>query len=254
MMDAHKHEATGADSSSLASTVIEAMESMVQDFDFVDLASSLVSSAIDLLDADAVGVMIADTKQLLHVVAASDEDMRTLEVFEIQADEGPCLDSWYSGRLVTSDDLASDERWDTFRQRALALGFRSALGAPMRLRDHNIGALNVLWTKPNAANGRAIQAAQALADLAALGLTSKAVPSEATFLAEQIQRTINARVTIEQAKGMLAEQDGTDMNSAYTLMRDYSRSSGSHLIDTAERVIRREFTAASMREAAGSSS
>lgn len=253
MMEANEHGASGTEKPSLASTVIEAMEAMVQDFDFVDLASSLVSSAIDLLEADAVGVMIGDTTQLLHVVAASDEDMRTLEVFEIQADEGPCLDSWYSGRLVTSDDLASDERWDTFRQRALDLGFRSALGAPMRLRDHNIGALNVLWKAPNAATSRAIQAAQALADLAALGLTSKAVPSEATFLAEQIQRTINARVMIEQAKGMLAEQDHTDMNSAYTLMRDYSRASRSHLIDTAERVIRRELTAHGMREAARSS-
>lgn len=234
--------------SGLASTVIEAMEAMVQDFDYVDLASSLVSSAIDLLEADAVGVMISDTTQLLHVVAASDEDMRTLEVFEIQADEGPCLDSWYSGRLVTSDDLVNDERWGTFRERALDLGFRSALGAPMRLREHNIGALNVLWKKPDAATSRTIQAAQALADLAALGLTSKAVPSEATFLAEQIQRTINARVTIEQAKGMLAEQEETDMNGAYNLLRDYSRAYGAHLIDTAERVITRELTAERMRE------
>lgn len=249
-MNANEPEAS---SPSLASTVIEAMEAMVQDFDYVDLASSLVSSATDLLVADAVGVMISDTTQLLHVVAASDEDMRTLEVFEIQADEGPCLDSWYSGQLVTSDDLASDERWDTFRQRALDLGFRSALGAPMRLRDHNIGALNVLWRKPNAATSRAIQAAQALADLAALGLNSRAVPSEATFLAEQVQRTINARVTIEQAKGMLAEQDYTDMNRAYALMRDYSRATGSHLIDTAERVTRRELTAAQMRDEARSS-
>lgn len=238
------------DATSLAQTVIEAMEAMVQDFDYVDLASSLVSSAIDLLEADAVGVMISDTAQLLHVVAASDEDMRTLEVFEIQADEGPCLDSWYSGRLVTCDDLTIDDRWDIFRQRAIQLGFVSALAAPLRLRDHNIGALNVLWRRPNATTSRAIQAARALADLAALGLTSKAVPSDATFLAEQIQRTINARVTIEQAKGMIAEQDGTDMNSAYDLIRDYSRASGSHLIDAAERVIRREITASTLRQAA----
>jgi len=239
----------GANAPSLAATVIEAMEAMVQDFDYVDLASTLVSSAIDLLEADAVGVMISDSGHLLHVVAASDEEMRTLEVFEIQADEGPCLDSWYSGRLVTADDLATEQRWDTFRHRAVDLGFVSALAAPLRLRDHNIGALNVLWKRPDAATSRAIQAAQSLADLAALGLTSRAVPSEATFLAEQIQRTINARVTIEQAKGIIAEQSGTDMNDAYGLMRDYSRASGSHLIDTAERVICRELTAVSMREA-----
>lgn len=249
MMDSREHEPQAP---SLTSTVIQAMEAMVRDFDYVDLASSLVSSAIDLLDADAVGVMISDTAQLLHVVAASDEDMRTLEIFEIQADEGPCLDCWYSGRLVTSDDLEGDQRWDVFRRRALDLGFRSALAAPLRIRDHSIGALNVLWKRSDAATSREIQAAQALADLAALGLTSKAVPSEATFLADQIQRTINARVTIEQAKGMLAEQDGTDMNTAYGLMRDYSRASGFHLIETAERVIRRDLTAVAIREAARS--
>lgn len=249
MMDSREHEPQAP---SLTTTVIQAMEAMVRDFDYVDLASSLVSSAIDLLDADAVGVMISDTAQLLHVVAASDEDMRTLEIFEIQADEGPCLDCWYSGRLVTSDDLEGDQRWEVFRRRALDLGFRSALAAPLRIRDHSIGALNVLWKRSDAATSREIQAAQALADLAALGLTSKAVPSEATFLADQIQRTINARVTIEQAKGMLAEQDGTDMNTAYGLMRDYSRASGFHLIETAERVIRRNLTAVAIREAARS--
>jgi len=231
----------------LADTVIEAMESMVQDFDYVDLASSLVSSAIDLLDADAVGVMIADTTQLLHVVAASDEDMRTLEIFEIQSDEGPCLDCWYSGRLVTSNDLATDDRWHSFRNRVLDLGFHSALAAPLRLRNLNIGALNVLWRRPDAVHEREIQAAQALADLAALGLTSRAVPSEATFLAEQVQKTINARVTIEQAKGMLAEQADLDMNAAYTLMRDYSRAEATHVIDTAERVLNRAITAQDMR-------
>jgi len=234
---------------SLTSTVVEAMEAMVQDFDYIDLASSLVSSTIELLGADAAGVMIGDSSQLLHVVAASDEDMRTLEVFEIQNDEGPCLDSWYSGRMVTCDDLTTDERWGAFRARATELGFRSALAAPLRLRDHNIGALNVLWSQPNAADERAEQAARALADLAALGLTSKAVPSEATFLAEQIHRTINARVTIEQAKGMLAEQDNSDMNTAYTLMRNYSKASDTHLVATAELVTRRKITAATMRAA-----
>jgi GAF domain-containing protein len=232
---------------SLTSTVIEAMEAMVQDFDYVDLASSLVSSAIDLLEADAVGVMISDTAQLLHVVAASDEDMRTLEIFEIQSDEGPCLDCWYSGRLITSSDLVVDDRWTSFRHRVVDLGFRSALAAPLRLRDHNIGALNVLWRRADAIGEREIQAAQALADLAALGLTSRAVPSEATFLAEQIQKTINARVTIEQAKGMLAEQGVMDMNAAYSLLRDYSRASAAHLLDSAERVLRREITAQEMR-------
>lgn len=246
-----KADQPSAENPSLVNTVIEAMEALVQDFDYVDLASSLVSSAIDLLGADAVGVMISDTSQLLHVVAASDEDMRTLEVFEIQADEGPCLDCWYSGQLVTSVDLVSDTRWGIFRHRAVDMGFRSALAAPLRQRDYNIGALNVLWTQPNAVSDHAIQAARALADLAAIGLTTRAVPSEATFLAEQIQLTINARVTIEQAKGMLAEQDKTNLNAAYNLLRDYSRASRSLLIDTAERVINREITARQMREVSG---
>ncbi len=244
------HDLPTSPDPSLASTVIEAMEAMVQDFDYVDLASSLVSSTIDLLGADAAGVMVGDAGQLLHVVAASDEDMRTLEVFEIQADEGPCLDCWYSGRLITADNLDTDERWSTFREQALARGFHSALAAPLRLRDHNIGALNVLWRHPHHVSDRVVQAARALADLAALGLTSKAVPSEATFLAEQIQKTINARVTIEQAKGMVAQQAETDMNSAYAMIRDYSRANGRHLIDTAMQVIDRNISASIMQDPA----
>lgn len=228
----------------LAGTLIRAMEAMVKEFDYVDLASSLVSSTIDVLNASAAGVMVSDAAHVLHVVAASDESMRTLELFEIQADEGPCLDCWNSGRQVLSEDLRTDERWPIFGPRAIESGYVCALATPLRVRDQCFGALNILWSDPRDLDDSAEQAARALADLAAIGLINRALPMEATFLAEQIQVTINARVTIEQAKGMLAEQAQVDMNSAYALMREFSRSTGLHLLETARRILDRRISAA----------
>lgn len=230
----------------LAGTLISAMEAMVKEFDYVDLASSLVSSTIDVVNASAAGVMVSDAAHVLHVVAASHESMRTLELFEIQADEGPCLDCWNSGRQVVSLDLREDDRWPIFGPRAIESGYVAALATPLRVRDQCFGALNILWANPTDLDDSAEQAARALADLAAIGLINRALPMEATFLAEQIQTTINARVTIEQAKGMLAEQAQVDMNAAYSLMRDFSRVSGTHLLETARGIIDRRISAAHM--------
>lgn len=230
----------------LTTTLIRAMEAMAKEFDYVDLASSLVSSAIDVLNASAAGVMVSDAAHVLHVVAASDEGMRTLELFEIQADEGPCLDSWVAGQQVISYDLRLDDRWPIFSPRAVESGYIAALATPLRVRDQCFGALNILWTDPQNLDESADQAARALADLAAIGLINRALPIEATFLAEQIQVTINARLTIEQAKGMLAEQAHVDMNTAYALMRDFSRATGIHLLETAHRILDRKISAAQL--------
>ena len=236
------------DGNQLAATIIQAMEELVEDFDYVDLASTLVSAAINLLTADAVGVMVGNPSGALQVVAASDEEMRTLEVFEIQANEGPCLDSWATGDIVMSPNLEDEDRWPMFCTEAMNRGFQSAAAAPLRLRDMRFGSLNVLWKHPHLLTERQEQAMSALADLAALGLTSRAVPTGATLLAEQIQFTIAARTTIEQAKGMIAEQASTDMNSAYNLMRNFSRITGEHLVDVARKTLARKISAAQMQE------
>ena len=124
----------------LAETFVELADTLVDDFDVVDFLSGLTQRCAELLDATEVGLVIADSAGRLHVMASSSERMRMLELFEIQSDEGPCLDAFHTGAQVVNVELASaDDRWPAFAPRARDEGFGAAHAFPMRLRNEVIG-------------------------------------------------------------------------------------------------------------------
>src|SRR5579859_2784995 len=128
----------------LADAFVALADTLVADFDVVALFTDLTGRCVDLLDVSAAGLMLADPRGRLRVVASSSEQARMVEVLEIQNDEGPCLECHRTGSPVLVEDLAaSRERWPRFADQALRIGFGSAFALPMRLRDEAIGALNL---------------------------------------------------------------------------------------------------------------
>lgn len=222
-------------------------EALVTDFDFIDLAHSLARSTVDALDAAAAGVMVVDRGGDLQVVAASDEDTRVLEIFELQRHQGPCYDSWVSGQSVSASDLAVPGRWPDFSLRALELGYASACAVPLRFRRHELGALNVFWTSPHEVTSDDLHAAQALANLAAVGLAQQAAPVDPRELAEEVESAIHGRIAIEQAKGMLAVQAGMTVEAAFDLMSRYARANQLFVRNVARDVVERKVTASHMQ-------
>ncbi len=221
----------------LASTFVDLADTLVADFDVIDFLHTLATRS-ELLDTDAAGIMLADQHGGLHVMTSSTEEARLLELYELQNNEGPCLDCFRSGRPVAGDDVtAMRSSWPAFTEQLWQLGFHSAHALPMRLRDDTIGALNLFRLEPGRLSEADLGIGQAMADVATVGLIQERAIAARELLATQLQTALNSRVQLEQAKGVLAERTGLPMGQAFQLMREYARSRGRRLTDISAQII-----------------
>jgi len=228
----------------LIETFVTLADTMVKDFDVVDFLTLLSRRCITLFDAGEAGLMLADADGHMQLAASSSHEMRLLELLEIQHDQGPCPDAYRTGEPVECPDLGdATDRWPEFAPDAIAAGYRSALALPMRLRDDRIGALNLLRVAPGALPGDDIAAAQALADVATIGILHHRAAVESHLLSEQLQYALDSRVIIEQAKGALAERLDLSTDEAFKALRRYSRDHNLRLVDTANAIVERTLDA-----------
>lgn len=236
----------------LAKALVELADTLVADFDVVELLVVLADRCVEVLGVDAAGIMLVAPDGDLRVMASSSEAMRVLELFELQAEEGPCLDSYHTGQAIVNQDLAADGRWPGFAAEALGAGFHSVHAFPMRLRGDVIGALNLFHVGTGEMDEADIMAAQALADIATITILQHRGAREAQVLNEQLNHALNSRVVIEQAKGMIGERKGLNMEMAFATLRNHARSHNLRLADVARDVISGNLTAdAMMRPRAG---
>jgi len=222
----------------LVRTLVELADSLVDDFDVVELLSLLADRCVGVLAVSAAGVMLVAPEGDLRVVASSSEAMRVVELFELQSDEGPCLDCYKSGKAVLNEELtAADSSWPRFASVAIDAGFRSVHALPMHLRGAVIGAINLFGTDEGPLSAEDAAAGQALADVATIAILQQRVASESRLLIDQLNTALTSRVVIEQAKGVLAERAGLSMESAFQAMRHYARDRNLHLVDIARSVV-----------------
>jgi len=231
----------------LARTLVELADSLVDDFDVVDLLTLLADRCVEVVDAAAAGLMLASPDGDLRVLASSSDAMRVLEVFEAQADEGPCIDCYRSGQPVVNLKLdEKDSRWPRFSPKAVEAGFRSAHALPMRLRGVSIGALNLFRVDEGEMDAADVVAAQALADVATITILQHRAACDAQVLNEQLTQALNTRIVIEQAKGVVAERAELDMEQAFTRLRRYARNHNLRLTDVAHAVSTKTLPVASL--------
>jgi GAF domain-containing protein len=228
-------------------TLVELADTLVDDFDIVELLTLLTDRCVEVLDVSAAGLMLVAPDGDLRVVASSSEAMRTLELFELQAEEGPCLDCYRTAGPVVNQNLAVvNGRWPRFAAEALDAGFHSVHALPMRLRGNIIGALNLFRTDPGEMNDADLEMAQAMADVATITILQHRAALEAQDLNEQLNHALNSRVVIEQAKGMVSEREQLDMEDAFTMLRNHARSHNLRLMDVARDVIDGKLAASSL--------
>ncbi|MBO1768169.1 GAF and ANTAR domain-containing protein [Allobranchiibius sp. GilTou38] len=222
----------------LVEAFVDLADTLVAEFDVIDFLHSLASTTVELLDADAAGLMLADQRGELHLLAASSDETRTLELFELQHNQGPCLDAYREGKPVTNIDPATaEERWPAFGAAVRAGNFTSVHAIPMRLRDEVIGAMNLFLARPGDLSNADLLLGQGLADIATIGLLQERAVQQQQILAEQLQGALNSRVVIEQAKGMLAARHGVSVLDAFAAMRTYARRNGRSLSHVAVEII-----------------
>jgi GAF domain-containing protein len=221
----------------LSEVFVELADTLVDDFEITDFLRLLCERAVGILGVAAAGLLLTDEQDQLQVVAASSEQTRVLELFQLQAAEGPCLDCFHSGRPVSVADLSTTDRWPEFVKVARATGFAAVHALPMRLRTEVIGALNLFDTMPRALSEEAGRMGQALADVATIGLLQQRAIRRRDLLTEQLQAALNSRILIEQAKGVVAERLGVDVQEAFTLLRAAARRGNRRLSDMARSVV-----------------
>jgi transcriptional regulator with GAF, ATPase, and Fis domain len=228
----------------LTRTFVELADSLVDRFDIVDLLTLLAERSVEIFDVDAAGLLMSDSRGELRLMAATSETIELVELMQLQADQGPCLDCFRGGAPVLVADLGrSAERWPRFVPEAMTAGFSAVHALPLRLRGKVLGALNLFRTTPGGLDQADATAAQALADVATVALLQHRAVSEAQTLAEQLQDALNSRVAIEQAKGVLAAQSDLGMDEAFLQLRGYARAHQRLLTRVAEDVVAGRLTA-----------
>lgn len=209
--------------------------------DVVDLLSGLAEDTTRLLDVASTGMLLADQHGVLHVVAASSEATRNLEIFQLQRDQGPCLDCYRSGAPVTVADLQAESgRWPSFAAAATDAGFSSVHAVPMRLRQTVLGAVGFFGTSVGALGPDDLRLGQALAYVAAVALVQEKAAADTAIINTQLQRALDSRVVVEQAKGVLAQRGDLDMDQAFAVLRRYARDHNLRLTDVAHALTTRQ--------------
>jgi len=222
----------------LTEVFVELADTLVDDFDLIDFLHRLTVRCVELLGVSAAGLLLTDQRGALRLVAASSEQTRMLELLQVQTNEGPCAECFRTGRPVVVDDLTKvADRWPEFSDVAAQFGFVSVHALPMRLRSEVIGALNLFGERTGALSTETVRLGQALADVATIGLLQARAIAQRDVLAEQLQAALNSRVVIEQAKGVVAERHGMDMETSFDLLRTAARSANRRLSELARAVV-----------------
>jgi ANTAR domain-containing protein/GAF domain-containing protein len=217
--------------------VVSLVDSLLDDFDVVDLLTELTERCADMLDVDAAGFLLADPFGRLRLLAATSEQARELELFQLQADEGPCVDCYATGRPVSLTDLQAERcRWPRFAPAAIDAGFASVHAVPMRAAGLVLGALGLFGSRSGALSDADLLVGQTLTHIACVAILQEHPPTPATVM-PRLREALARRVVIEQAKGFLRERLDVSVEEAFGLLRAYARRHNQHLTDVARRLI-----------------
>lgn len=222
----------------LSEIFVEVADTLVADFDLQEFLHNLARRTVAVSGVDAAGILLADQDNRLRFMAASSEPAKFLELIQLQAHGGPCLDAFRTREAVIVADIAEvGSRWPEFSPRALDLGFQSVHAIPMRLNDQVIGALNLFGLDNVPLSETDTRIVQALANVATIGILQERAINRAATLNEQLQAALNSRVVIEQAKGAIAQSRDIGVDAAFDLLRGYARSHGRRIGDAARTVV-----------------
>ena len=217
--------------------VVSLVDSLLDDFDVVELLTDLTEQCAQLLDVASAGLLLAGPNRQLHLMAATSERTHDLELFQLQSDEGPCLDCYATGEQVSIADLGEvSDRWPAFVQAATEAGFASVHAVPMRAAGMIVGSLGLFGSTVGALNPSDLVVGQTLAHVATVAILQDHAPTR-DFVVPQLRRALSSRVVVEQAKGFLRARLDVSIEDAFMMLRHYAHEHGEHLTEIARRLV-----------------
>ena len=222
----------------MAEVFVGVADALVGEFDLLDFLNGLAQRATEISGSPGVGVLLSNSTGGLTHVAASSEDARILELLQLQHEEGPCIECYRNGKVVVTTDLATSvDEWPHFAPQALAAGITRVYAFPMQLRDDVLGAVNVFGRPDDRMTAEDMTLVQSLAHIATIAIVQERALSQAELVTEQLQRALDSRVVIEQAKGAVAAGLGVEVEDAFTIIRDCARRKRMRLTDLARAIV-----------------
>lgn len=200
----------------------------------------LSDHALPFLGVDGAGVSLGDRDGQLRFVAATDDRVIRVEEKQVQGQQGPCHDAFRTASRTVVDDLRDERRWGDYPAFAVEQGCVAVAGIPMFGDDRTIGALNVYRHDAGPWDDETLEDTQLIADMASGYIVNDRALAESRLLADQLQRALDSRVVIEQAKGILAERHHTDVATAFQRLRTHSRQTNQRLHAVASAVVEDE--------------
>jgi len=222
----------------LVETLVELADTLVAEYDVIDFMQTLAERSVELVEVSAAGIMLADAHGELRHAACSSEEMRLVELFELQLEEGPCFDAFRQQRAVRSDSPDDAvRRWPNFAPRAAEGGFTAVSAVPLRLRGDAVGALNLFSNTTGALDDEQLLVVQAMADIATIGVIQARLIRDQGLLTSQLEAALDSRVSIEQAKGVVSERRNISVDDAFVLVRRFARNHNRLLSETARGIV-----------------
>ena len=224
----------------VTSTLVHLADTLVAGYDDVEMFYNLVESCTEVLPVDHAGLMLTDPAGDLHVVAATSEVTHLIELLQIQNQDGPCLEAFRTGLVVESGPLTDPEvsaRWPRLTQAAHDAGFGAITAMPMRLRDQVLGALNLFRVETSHLTADDLAVAQAFANIATISILQARATHDARVVIDQLQRALDTRVVIEQAKGFIAQHANITLDESFARIRRYSRNNNLRLSNVARDIV-----------------
>lgn len=206
--------------------------------DIVDTMDILVQSSTRFTAATEAGILLADSAGVLHVTASTNERTREIEEAQLGSSQGPCLDCYLSGQAIGVSDISTEAaRWPQFVALAQSRGFSAVHSAPLNVHGQTFGTLNLFSTGLVPFSDQDAALALALAQMATISVVQHKVLGDHKALTDQLRGALDSRILIEQAKGILAQRHGVPVDAAFSLLRNYARSTNSKLHDIADRIV-----------------
>jgi hypothetical protein len=235
----------------LADLFVALADTLVADFDVVELLDRLIQTCVELFDVTAAGVLIRDGRGRLQLVASSNAGAQELELFQLQADQGPCLDAVRLHSSVSVPDLTLDvDRWPRFKAAAEIIGFRAVHAVPLRLRSESVGGFGLFHSTPTVLSVADLHTVQALADVATIGILQQQHAAQSALLTDQLQFALDSRIIVEQAKGILSASGNISVDAAFDVLRRYSRDGNLKLSLVAQELVTGKLTSVELMKTA----